>query len=352
MIKMARNYQMRIKKTKEAALIQDIRALILSTRAKLAQSINSGLVLVYWHIGQRILKEKLDYQRAKYGKKIIQELSKALTKEFGAGFTSEAILHMIRFAEVFPKKEIVYALSTELGWTHFRKIIYIKEPLKRDFYAEMCRIERWSTRTLDKKIQSMLFERTAISKKPDQLIRQELKSLRAEDRLTPDLVFRDPYLLDFLGLKNTYDEKDLESAILHEIENFLIELGSHFTFVARQKRITIDHKDYYIDLLFYHRLLRRMIVIELKIGEFQAADKGQLELYLKWLNKYERLPHEESPIGLILCADKTEEHVELLDLEKSEIRIATYFTKELPPKTLEKKLHQAILQAKEKLSKR
>lgn len=257
---------------------------------------------------------------------------------------------MIHFAEVFPKKEIVYALSRQLGWTHFRHIIYLKDRLQREFYSEMCRVERWSTRTLQKKIQGMLFERTALSKKPAKLARQEIRALREEDKLTPDLVFRDPYLLDFLGLKDTYAEKDLESAILREMEHFILELGQDFAFIARQKRITVGHEDYYLDLLFYHRKLRRLVAIELKLGSFQAADKGQMELYLRWLDKYEKEPGEDSPIGLILCAGKSEEHVELLQIEKSAIRVATYLTKVLPRKELEKKLHDAISLARKRLN--
>ena len=240
-------------------------------------------------------------------------------------------------------------MSAQLGWTHLRHIIYLDDPLKRDFYAEMCRIERWSTRTLEKKINGMLFERTALSKKPDELIRYELEELRAEDKLTPDLVFRDPYFLDFLGLKDRYLEKDIEDAIMRELENFILELGAGFTFVARQKRIQIDNDDHYLDLLFYHRGLRRLVAIELKLGDFRAAYKGQMELYLRWLAKHEQKPGEEQPIGLILCAGKKEETVELLELEKSNIRVASYWTKLLPKKVLQRKFHEAIVLARKRL---
>ena len=177
----------------------------------------------------------------------------------------------------------------------------------------------------------------------------ELKQLREEDKLTPDLVFRDPYLLDFLGLKDTYAEKDVEAAILREMEAFILELGVGFAFVARQKRMQIDDRDYYLDLLFYHRKLRRLVAIDLKIGDFEAADKGQMELYLNWLKRYECEPDEAAPIGMILCAGKSAEHVELLELEKSGIHVATYWTKVLPKKQLERKLHQAVLLARARL---
>ena len=257
---------------------------------------------------------------------------------------------MVRFAEVFPDERIVSALLRQLSWTHFLSLIYLDDPLKRDFYAEMCRIEKWATRTLTNKIDSMLFERTALSKKPAKLVELELKQLRDDDRLTPDLVFRDPYFLDFLGLKDTYAEKDLEAAILREMEAFILELGVGFAFLDRQKRITVDGVDHYLDLLFYHRNLRRLVAIELKIGEFKPGDKGQMELYLGWLSRYERKPEEGSPLGLILCAGKRHETVELLDLEKSRIQVSSYWTEALPKAELERKLHEAVRHARARLA--
>jgi predicted nuclease of restriction endonuclease-like (RecB) superfamily len=255
---------------------------------------------------------------------------------------------MIQFAEIFHDEHIVVTLLRQLSWSHFLSLIPLKDPLQRDFYAEMCRMERWSVRTLRKKIDSMLFERTALSQKPDELIRLELDGLRSEDRLTPDLVFRDPYVLDFLGLKDRYLEKDLEDAILRELEQFLLELGAGFSFIARQKRIQVDNDDYYLDLLFFHRRLKRLVAIELKLGQFKPADKGQMELYLRWLDKYERQVGEKPPIGLILCASKKHETVELLELEKSSIRVAEYLT-ELPPReVLEQELHKALTQARQR----
>jgi predicted nuclease of restriction endonuclease-like (RecB) superfamily len=257
---------------------------------------------------------------------------------------------MIQFAEVFPDEQIVVALIRQLSWTHFLRLIPIEDPLKRDFYTEMCRIEGWSTRTLEKKIGGMLFERTALSKKPKELIRHELDNLRAEDKLPPDLVFRDPYFLDFLGLQDRYLEKDIEDAIMRELEHFILELGVGFTFVARQKRIQVDNDDHYLDLLFYHRGLRRLVAIDLKLGDFQAADKGQMELYLRWLAKYEQKPGEQPPIGLILCAGKKQETIELLELENSGIRVAAYWTKLLPRTLLKRKLHEAVIAARQRLS--
>lgn len=273
-----------------------------------------------------------------------------MSREFGRGFNARNLFRMVRFAEVFPDERIVSALRTQLGWTHFRMIIPMDDELKRDFYAEMCRIERWSTRTLDKKIGGMLYERTALSKKPDKLIRQELAALREEDKLTPDLVFRDPYVLDFLGLRETYAEKDLESAILRAMEAFLLELGVGFAFLERQKRITVDNEDHYLDLLFYHRHLRRLVVVDLKLEEFKPGDKGQMEFYLRWLDRHERKPGEEAPIGLILCAGQRCETVELLNLEESGIRVSSYWTEIMPREQLQKKLHEAVRLARARLA--
>lgn len=331
------------------SLLGDIRTLIEATRSQVARTVNSELVLMYWQIGTRIRQDILHEKRAEYGEQIVAALGRQLEAEFGRGFDEKNLRRMIQFAEVYPDESIVAALRRQLGWSHFKTLIPLRDPLQRDFYAEMCRIERWSTRTLHAKIQGMLYERTAISKKPARLARRELAALRDCDHMTPDLVFRDPYVLDFLGLADTYSEKDLESAILRELERFLLELGTGFSFVTRQKRITVDGEDYYLDLLFYHRRLHRLVAIDLKLGRFQAADKGQMELYLRWLDEHDRQSGEDVPIGLILCAGKSAEHVKLLKLEQSHIRVAEYLT-ELPPrKVLERKLLQAIRAARHRL---
>jgi predicted nuclease of restriction endonuclease-like (RecB) superfamily len=331
-------------------LLSDIRALIEQARQQVARAVNSTMMATYWRIGKRIRDDILQEQRAKYGEQIVQTLSAQLTREYGRGFSRQNLFRMIRFAEVFPDEQIVSSLMRQLSWTHLIYIIPLDDPLKRDFYAEMCRIERWSTRTLQKKIDGMLFERTALSKKRDQLIRRELDALRDEDKLTPDLVFRDPYLLGFLGLRDTYAEKDLEAAILREMEAFILELGVGFAFLERQKRITVDGDDYYLDLLFYHRALRRLVAIDLKIGDFRPADAGQMELYLRWLDEHERREDEEEPVGIILCAGKKEETVRLLDLGKRGIQVSSYWTRILPKEDLQRKLHEAVRLARERLA--
>ncbi|MCZ7402611.1 MAG: PDDEXK nuclease domain-containing protein [Candidatus Methanoperedens sp.] len=344
------NTQDMVSRPETMALLSDIRSLIEAARMRVSTTANVEMVLLYWHIGDCILKDILRMERADYGKQIVQTLSGKLIVEYGRGYSRTNLFHMIQFAEVFRNLKIVQTLTGQLGWSHFVQIIALDDPLKRDFYAEMCRIERWSTRTLHAKIQGMLYERTALSKKSEKLIKQDITTLREEDLMTPDLVFRDPYFLDFLGLSDSFSEHDLECAILRELERFLLELGTDFTFAARQKRIIIDNEDYYLDLLFYHRGMRRLVAIELKLGKFQAQDKGQMELYLRWLDRYEKRMGEESPLGLILCAEKTAEHVELLQLENTGIRVAEYLT-ELPPRILlEGKLHEAIRIAREQIA--
>lgn len=324
------------------ALLAELRGMIAEAREQVAQVANAALTTLYWRIGHRISRDILGEKRADYGKRIVASLGRQLAAEFGAGFGEKNLHRMIQFAEAFPDEQIVAALRRQLGWTHFKAIIPLKDPLARDFYAEMCRVERWSTRTLARKIDSMLFERTAISKKPEEVAKAELAALRSEDRLTPTLVFRDPYILDFLGLKDRYLEKDLEDAILRELETLLLELGNGFAFLGRQIRIQIDSDDFYIDLLFYHRRLKRLIVIDLKLGDFKAEYKGQMELYLRWLAKHEQQPGEETPLGIILCAGKRTEQIELLELDQSGIHVAEYLTALPSRELLQQKLHDAI----------
>lgn len=330
----------------EAALLGDLRDLIRTARQRVATVANSTHTMLCWHVGRRLLKENLQDGRGAYGKQILATVSQELVADFGEGFSYSSLTRMVRFAEVMADQAIVATLSQELSWSHFQALLPIKDPLARDFYAEMCRIERWSIRTLRQKIGGMLFQRTALSKNTQEVISAEIASLR-DGRMTPDAVFRDPYLLDFLGLKGAYSERDLENAILREIEGVLLELGSGFAFVARQKRMSVGQDDFHLDLLFYHRHLRRLIAVELKLESFQPAHVGQMEFYLRWLDKHERAAGEESPIGLILCASADAEQVELLQLDAKSIRVSEYLT-ELPPlQVLQARLHQAIEHARE-----
>jgi len=312
----------------------------------MATEIGIEIILLNWSIGKSIKKEILRSRRAEYGEMIITSLSTKLTRGFGSGWSKGQLYNCLRAAERIPNLNKIRTISQGLSWTHIRSLIQLKDELKMDFYAALCRKEKWSTRTLDERIDSMLFERTALSKRPEKLLKDEIEVLKSQGTVTPDLVFRDPYFLNFLGLKDTYNEKDMESAILNQLQMFIVEMGTDFAFLARQKRILIDGEDFKIDLLFFHRGLRRLVVIDLKLEKFKPTHKGQMELYLKWLDKYERKEGEGSPIGLILCVEKKPEQIELLELNKGHIRVAEYMT-QLPSKEmLADKLQKAITLAK------
>ena len=330
-------------------IFHEIKSFIEQSRQQVALSVNANLSILYWQIGKRINEEILKSKRAEYGKQIVATLWRQLTEEYGNSYSEKNLRRMMQFAKVFPKKEIVVSLIRQLSWTHILAVIPIDDPLKRKFYIEMCKLEKWSVRTFRERINSMLYERTAISKKPEETIKNDLRKLKNSQQITPDLVFRDPYFLDFLDLKDTYSEKDLESAIIVELQRFISELGNDFAFLARQKRIIIDNRDYRIDLLFYHRRLKSLIAIDLKIGEFDAAYKGEMELYLGYLEKHETVEGENPPLGLILCTGKNPEHIELLQLHKSNIKVADYFTILPSKKILLDRLHKAIDIAKNQI---
>jgi len=332
-----------------ATLVADLRQLIADARLRVAAAINAELTGLYWQVGKRIHQEILGSQRAEYGEEIVSSLSRQLTADFGRGFSAKNLRHMVRLAQAFPNEAIVSALRRQLSWSHLKALIYLDDPLKRDFYIELCRLEGWSSRQLQDRMQSLLFERSALSKKPDETIRHELDVLRREQRPSPAVLLKDPYLLDFLGLDDRYLEKDLEDAILREIEHFLLELGAGFTFVARQKRLQIDNDDFYLDLLLYNRKLRRLVAVELKVGEFRAEFKGQMELYLRWLARHEQEAGEEPPLGIILCTGKKQEQIELLELDKSGIHVAEYLTVLPSREALQARLHHAIANARQRL---
>lgn len=324
-----------------AAMLPELRELIEGARTRAAVAVNRELVLLYWDLGQRIRTEILKEERADYGEKIVPTLSAQLTKEYGEGYGKRNLFRMIQFAEQFPDRKIVQTLSGKLSWSHFVEIFPLPTPLEREFYATLCLKHGWSVRGLRREIAGALFTRTALASQAEEVIRADLAKLRDEDKWTPDLVFRDPYVLPFLGLADGFSEKDLESAILRELERFLLELGDGFTFAARQKRMTVDGQDFTLDLLFYHRHLRRLVAVELKIGRFEPGFKGQMELYLRWLDKYERAQGEEAPIGLLLCTQAGAEMMELLQIGQSDIHVAQYITQHLPPELLQKKLEEA-----------
>lgn len=249
----------------------------MSKKSTVKKQVNDAMVSLYWGIGECLWTEILSSSKPEYGKRLIAEISDKLSSEYGKGFNRASVFRMVQFYQLFPEYEKVATLSQQLTWSHFVELLPIEDDLKRDFYATMCKNEKWSVRTLRERKKSMLFERTAISKKPDETIAAEIAELRDERKMSLDMFYRDPYMLDFLGLKDTYSEKDLENAILAELEKFILEMGSDFAFLARQKHFVLDGKDYYMDLLFYHRTLRRLVLIELKMGEFEPEYKGQVE---------------------------------------------------------------------------
>lgn len=329
-------------------LLADLQGMIDNARSSIASTVNARMTMLYWNLGNRIRKEILQDKRAEYGRTIVATVARQLTEYYGKGFSEKSLRRMIQIGEVFPDEQIVASLARQLTWTHFMVLLPIKDSIKREFYTEMCRIEKWNVRTLENKVDSMLFERTALSKRPECVAQAEIDALRKEDFLTPDLVLRDPYILEFLNLSDRHLEKDLEDAIMRELEQFLLELGIGFCFLARQKRIIIDDKDFRLDLLFFHRKLKRLVAIELKLGDFKPEHKGQMELYLRWLDKYERQVGELPPLGLILCTGKQKEQIELLELDQAGIHVAEYLTALPSKEVLREKLNKAIEHAKQR----
>lgn len=332
------------------ALVENISQLIQQAQQHVLTTINSTMVVLYWHIGKNIQQDIVKNDRAEYGKSLVRGVAQELTIKYGRGYSYSNITRMVDFYNAYSDYQIIATLSQQLSWSHFVELLKLKDELSREFYLTMAINERWSTRQLSERINSMLFERTAISKKPDQTIAGDLQKLREQKQMSIDLFVKDPLILDFLSLSDHYSEQDLESAILAELQRFILEMGSDFAFMARQKRITVGGEDYYIDLLFYHRKLKRLVVVELKLGKFRVEFKSQMELYLRWLDTYERQAGEQSPIGILLCADKQEELVELLELDKANIHVSSYLT-ELPSKEiLRQKLLHSIEIAKKRLS--
>lgn len=325
----------------ENFLFDELSHLIEQSKTQVISYANSTLTTLFWQVGKRINEHILQNKRADYGKEIVSTLSTQLKIKYGKNFEERNLRRMMQFAEQFPDIEIVGSLTRHLSWSHFVELLPLKKSEAKLFYASQAAEHGWSIRELRNKIATKTFERTEIANT------QLIKSGNI-----PANTFKDPYILDFLGLKETYLEKDLETAILRELEQFILEIGKGFAFVERQKRMIIDGEDFYLDLLFFHRKLKRLVAIDLKIGKFQAKDKGQMELYLKWLDRYEKQEDEEKPIGLILCAETSREQVELLELHKDGIMVAEYWTELPPKKELEAKLHKALIEARENIERR
>jgi len=324
------------------SLHAELRTLIAASRQRLAAAVNAELSLLYWSIGRRLSIEVLGGERAQYGAQLMKGLGEKLEREFGRGFAGQNLRRMVQFSKAFSDQAIVVTLSRQLSWSHFVALLTIKGDAARAYYAQQCAAERWSVRELRRQIERKAYERHQIAS----------VEVAGEPDATPAVIFKDPYFLDFLGLRDGYDEADLEAAIVLQLQEFILELGQGFAFVERKKRMIIDGEDFYLDLLLFHRRLRRLVAIELKLGRFKAAHNGQMELYLRWLDRYERQPGEEAPIGLILCAESSKEQVELLQVQKDGITVAEYWT-ELPPKAeLERQLRSALAEARERIERR
>lgn len=321
-----------------SVLFNELTKIIEQGKLQLVARVNSILTITYWQIGKKINDHILKNERAEYGEQVVKNVAKDLENKFGRSYTLRNVRRMMQFAEQFDDIKIVSSLMTQLSWTHFLELFPLKSMEQKIYYAQKYIEENWSKRVLIYQIQRKAFER------------KEIATLQTINELQ-DLqnTFKDPYFLDFLGLKDGYLENDLEAAIIKEIENFILELGVGFSFIERQKRIILDGRDFYLDLLFFHRKLKRLVAIELKIGEFKPAYKGQMELYLKWLNKYEKQEGENNPIGLILCAGKSNEQIELLEMHKDGIMVAEYWTELPPKKQLEQKLHTLLIEATERI---
>lgn len=326
-----------IKKT-APNLFTELSALIEQSQQQVVAQANSTLTLLFWQVGARINREILQNKRAEYGKQIVSIVSAQLESAYGRNFTEKNVRRMMQFAEQFQDFQIVVPLARQLSWSHFLILFPIKSIEAKRFYAQKAIAEMLGKRELRKQIAGKAYERTEIA-----------NTQMAISTNIPLNTFKDPYFLDFLGLQNTYLEKDLEQAILRELEAFILELGKGFAFVERQKRMIIDGEDFYLDLLFYHRTLKRLVVIELKLGKFEAKHKGQMELYLKWLNKYEKQEGENPPIGLILCAESSREQIELLEMHKDGIMVAEYWTELPTKKELQQKLHSILVETRERL---
>uniref|UniRef100_UPI0040489E67 PDDEXK nuclease domain-containing protein n=1 Tax=Mariniflexile sp. TaxID=1979402 RepID=UPI0040489E67 len=326
-------------------LIDKIITLVKTTRSKVAVYLNAETTIMYWFVGHYIETELKQKEQIKYGKQILATLSQQLTQELGKGFSYSALTRMVKVAETFNHQNIA-TLSQQLSWSHLIELTNIENNTKRNFYIQSAINYNWNVRLLRNQIDVQLFERTAISKHAETTIAKTLENWNETNEIDPELVFKNTYILDFLNLPFSYSEKDLENALIANIERFILELGNGFAFVERQKRISIDAIDYHLDLLFYHRKLKRLIAIDLKLGKFKPEHKAQMELYLRWLQKNDMQEGEQKPIGLLLCSEGNTEHIELLMLEEKDIKVAQYLT-ELPSKAwFADKLHRAIEIAK------
>lgn len=280
---------------------ENIKKIIENARDTAYKAVNFAMVSAYWQIGKVVVEEEQKgNKRAKYGEYLIKHLSLRLNKDYGKGFTERNLRNMRDFYLTFPKW---HAVRAELSWSHYRSILRIDRKEARDFYIIETVQNNWSTRELDRQINSMFFERIALSRDKKGVLKLSQKGQILEK--SADLI-KDPYILEFLGLKDRYSETDLEQRIIDNLQNFLLELGKGFMFVERQQRITLDDEHFYIDLVFYNRLLKCFVIIELKIGKLTHKDLGQLQMYVHYYDLQVKSRCENPTIGILLCVDKKE----------------------------------------------
>lgn len=323
-----------------------VEKIIAESKHSIAFYLNSEVSMTYWRIGRYIASELDEIGDDKYGTKIVATVSQQLTGRYGKGYTRTAIFRMLKVARCYPDEQIVATLSQQLTWSHFIELSAIQESNKRLFYQQMSIVNRWSVRTLRDQEDAMVYERSLIAAKPEDEQTAVLSKI-TEGEISPDVIIRNSYIVDFLGLEGVYSEAELEDAVVEQMEKFIMELGDDFAFLKRQKRIPVDSVDYRLDLLFYHRKMRRLFAIDLKLGKFKPEYKGQMELYLKWLQRYEMQPGENTPVGLLLCSEGNTEHIELMMLDEPNIKVAQYLTV-LPDKQwFIDKLNKSISIAKE-----
>jgi predicted nuclease of restriction endonuclease-like (RecB) superfamily len=311
------------------ALFGDVASLIDSARQRVATAVNSELVMLYWSVGKRVREDVLGGERAAYGEEVVRRLAARLVESYGRGWSRRNIERMIHFAEWLPDREKCAPLARKLTWTNITELLTISDQRKRDFYLAFCAHERWSKRTLRAKVAGKLYERTIAARGSADGLETDLATLSTAGTVEPTLAFRDPYVLDFLGLAPEHSEAALERAILDEMQRFLLELGVGFAFVERQKRMTVDGRDYRLDLLLYHITMRCYVALELKTRPLEPGDYGQMTLYLRWLDRHQRHAGDSVPIGLILCTEKGPEQVALLGLDSGEVRAAQYVIDEV-----------------------
>lgn len=287
----------------EKIIFQEIKEILQEAKNKVYKVANNAMVEAYWNIGRVIVEKQGGKDKAEYGTALLKNLSKEMTKEFGKGFTLTNLKYMRQFYLTFPKS---HALSDQLSWTHYRLLMRVENENTRNFYLEESIKEKWSTRQLERQITTLFYERILSSKNKNK-VAQEIYKLEPQ-RKQPEDIIKDPYVLEFLGLPENMDflEKNLEQALIDHLQKFLLELGRGFSFVARQKRITFDGRHFYIDLVFYNYILKCFVLIDLKVGDLTHQDLGQMQMYVHYFEDEMMTEGDNPPIGIVLCADKSE----------------------------------------------